>query len=332
LKTKIKIVFLLLLLLTGQIGWAQQVKAVAKIDTNSIMIGDQVKLKLSFTLPANCKALWTPLSDSLCSKIEIVNKSKIDTVYSENKLEKTLTQSLTITSFDSGFYNLPPFRFAYHKPNDTSLVYAESNPLMLNVLTVSVDTTKTFKDIKAPLSVPFTFRELLPWIGGSLAVILIVLFLIYYFNKRKKAEPILRFPHKPTQPFHVIALEALEKLRTAKLWQTGHVKQYHTELTDILRKYLEDRFSVSAIEMTTDEILDSLNEFHLPAHLIEKLTSILNLADLVKFAKEQPLPLHHDQSLNFTVDFIKGTIPEDHSDRPEDNRGNNDNNQLQKNQ
>jgi len=296
-------------MLTGRMGLAQQVKAVAKIDTNSILIGDQVKLKLSFTLPANCKALWTPLSDSIAGKIEIINKSKIDTAYSEDKSQKTLTQSLTITSFDSGFYNLPPFRFAYHKPNDTTLFYSESNPLMLNVLTVSVDTTKTFKDIKAPLGIPFTFKELLPWIGGFVAVILLVLFLIYYFNKRKKSEPLLRFPHKPPQPPHIVALEAFEKIRKSKLWQSGNVKQYHTELTDILRKYIVDRFNINAIEMTTDEILESFSGITLPNELVDKLTQTLQLADLVKFAKEEPLPVHHDQSLSFAIDFVKGTIP-----------------------
>ena len=296
-------------MLTGQMAWAQQVKTIAKIDTNSILIGDQVRLKLSFTLPANYKALWTPFSDSIVGKIEIINKSKIDTAYSKDKSQKTLTQSLTITSFDSGFYNIPPFRFAYHKPNDTTLFYLESNPLMLNVLTVSVDTTKTFKDIKAPLGIPITFKELLPWIGGSLAIILLVLFLIYYFNKRKKSEPLLRFPHKPPQPPHVVALEALEKIRKSKLWQSGNIKQYHTELTDILRKYIVDRFNINAIEMTTDEILESFSGITLPNELVDELTQILQLADLVKFAKEEPLPVHHDQSLNFAIDFVKETIP-----------------------
>jgi hypothetical protein len=100
----------------------------------------------------------------------------------------------------------------------------------------------------------------------------------------------------------------LEKLRAKKLWQTGKIKDYHTELTDILRKYFEDRFHIMAMESTTAEILEDLEAKTLIAkENREVLSRILLMADLVKFAKYLPLPEEHDHSMEYAVDFINKT-------------------------
>ncbi|MBE9481570.1 MAG: hypothetical protein IMY69_07740, partial [Bacteroidetes bacterium] len=119
-----------------------------------------------------------------------------------------------------------------------------------------------------------------------------------------------RLKPKPKIPPHVIALDALEKLRINKLWQSGKIKEYHTEITDIIRVYIHERFGIDAMEMTTDEILASFNKKNdeVDDGLKNKLKQTLMLADLVKFAKEKPLPLENDKSLNNSIDFVKETI------------------------
>ncbi|MCD4746280.1 MAG: hypothetical protein K8R58_08270 [Bacteroidales bacterium] len=288
--------------------FAQNTEAIATIDTNTILIGDQIDLNLKFTYPSSYLITWPLFNDTIIKEIEIIKKAKIDTIYSENNELTTLSQKLTITSFDSGYYAIPPIRFLYKEHGDTNIYTEETQALLLEVITIPVDTTQAFKDIKVPIKAPYTFREAMPWILIGIAAILITLLVIYYIRKHKKAEPIFRKRIKPKLPPHQVALDALEKLKLSKLWQTGKIKEYHTELTDIIRTYIHDRFGIHAIEMTSDEISDAIIRTVTNEELQKKLKQTLILADLVKFAKEQPLPLEHDSSLNNSIAFVKGTI------------------------
>ena len=112
---------------------------------------------------------------------------------------------------------------------------------------------------------------------------------------------------KPILPPHILAINQLEELRLAKVWQTGKVKEYHTQLTDIVREYLENRFHFEAMEMTSDEILEEIANQKVNKEATSKLAGILQLADLVKFAKGQPTPLENDLSLSHGVDFVNET-------------------------
>ena len=301
----------LLILLFWQLVLNAQIDAGVTLDTNSIMVGDQTNLVLSFSCPANFSVAWPNLTDTIISEIEIIEKSKIDTAYSENESLAYLRQTLKITSFDSGFYAIPPFRFNYRQPGDSVIHFKETDALLLEVTTIPVNTEQAIKDIKNPLKAPYTFREILPWIIIVLIVLVVGYFVYYFLQKRKNAEPIFKAPPKPKQPPHQIALDALENLRLKKLWQSNRIKEYHTELTDIIRIYISKRFNIHALEFTTDEIMEAIGNTATNEHAKEKLRQILMLADLVKFAKEQPLPMEHDASLNNAIDFIKETIHKD---------------------
>jgi hypothetical protein len=107
----------------------------------------------------------------------------------------------------------------------------------------------------------------------------------------------------------VEAIRKLEELRLARVWQSGKVKQYHSSLTDIMKNYLKRRFGFDAPEMTSDEILDELKVHNINQETTEKLKGVMQLADLVKFAKAQPTPLENDLSLEHCIDFVKETKP-----------------------
>ena len=303
------IYFIIILMIAVSVnGFAQDIHATSRLDTTAILIGDQVNLNLQVTCPPTTRIAWPKIPDTILKTIQVIGRTKIDSSLSADKKTLILRQKLLLTSFDSGFYTIPPIRFLYREMPDTTTHMVQTSLCLLNVHTVSVDTTKVIKPIKGPLKVPLTFREMLPWLLAGVLVILIVLGVIYYLRKRKKAEPVFTLRPKIQVPPHELALTELEKLRVKKLWQSGRIKEYHSELTDILRKYLEEMFGIMAPEMTSDEILDSLRGRRaVQDDPIRKLTYILTMADLAKFAKMQPLPMENDTSMEHAVVFVRET-------------------------
>ena len=285
-----------------------QTNATMKLDSSNILVGDQTGLEIRFEAPATFEVKWPDLHDTLTSEIEIIKKSKKETIQSDDKTSNIHIQKLTITSFDSGYYAIPPIQIQFRKTGDSVWSKTETAPVLLGVNSVPVNLEGEIKDIKPPENAPFTFREALPYILIFIGVALATLMVIWYLRKRKKAEPIFRVAPKPQLPPHQIALDALESLRFKKLWQNGHIKAYHTELTDIIREYLHGKFAIQAQEYTSDEIMDEVNNTAANTQAKDKLRQTLALADMVKFAKMQPLPLEHDASLNNAIDFVKETI------------------------
>ncbi|RKY56135.1 MAG: hypothetical protein DRP93_02010 [Candidatus Neomarinimicrobiota bacterium] len=297
-----------LIMLFWQLVANAQVDVISKLDTNAILVGDQVHLNLEISFPVDYNILWPELNDTIISEIEILEKSPIDTLFSKDKNTTTLKQQLLITCFDSGYYALPPVHFDYIVPNDPIKHFEETDAILLQVSTIAVDTTQAIKDIRAPQTAPITFREALPYILVGIAILIIAALLVYYFRKRKKEEPVFKAPVKPKLPPQQIAMTALDNLRLKKLWQSGQIKEYHTELTDIIRIYLDGKFNIMAMELTTDEIMALLGKTQINQQAQKRIRQVFQLADMVKFAKQQPLPLEHDSSLNQAIDFVKESM------------------------
>lgn len=298
---------ILSIMMFWQLVSVAQTNAVARLDTNSILIGDQVELELSFVCPVDYQVSFPKFGDTITGHIEIIKQSEIDSSYNDSKTEKYYRQILTVTSFDSGYYAIPPIRFNYTNTEDNLTHFTETDALLLEVHTVTVDMAQEMKDIKGPIEAPFTFREALPFILIFLAVAVAGFLLYYFIRKRKKSEPVFRMVSKPKVPAHQIAIEELEALRFKKLWQSGRIKEYHTELVDIIRNYLLGKFEIHAAEFTSDEIMDAVNTTAANNQAKQKLSNTLTMADMVKFAKYEPMPLEHDNCLNNAIDFVKET-------------------------
>lgn len=282
-------------------------KVEVKSDTNAILIGEQVKLDLNYELPMNQLALFPVFKDTITSYLEIVSSSPIDTIIDQDKGTQSLRQQLIITSFDTGYHIIPPLPFGLMSKGDTTYQVFQSEPLLLNVFTVEVDTTKDIKPIARPMGEPYTLGEILPWISLAFALGLIIFALFYFIKLKKKNKPLFKKKEKPALPAHEQALLDLEKLRLKKLWQQGLLKEYHTELIDIIRDYIEGRYGIQAVEMVSFEIIQSLKQESINQQAMEKLQSSLELADLVKFAKSGASALENDTSLNHCMDFVNET-------------------------
>lgn len=288
----------------------------ASTDTNKILIGQQFHLDLKIRFSAQHKVEFPAIGDTLTSQIEVVEKSPIDTVFDKEDItQKTLHQRLTLTSFDSGFFAIPPFFFVVN--SDT----LETEPLLIEVQTIQVDSSQ-LADIKAPLEVQYSFLD---WLKdnwkltlGIMAALAAISYLIYSLTKKKPAPVVVEKKLVPKLPAHTIALQKLEKLKEKKLWQSDKVKQYHIELSEIIREYLENRFHISAMEQTTYEILQSLRTTPLENGSSEKLRQLLTLSDLVKFAKEIPLATENEMCMSYAYEFIETTkILKAETEKPE---------------
>lgn len=308
---------LLSVLLFSFTSIAQEIKATATLDSNSIKIGQQVKLRLDIEYRVDngkqIKIQWPQFADTIRKEIEIVNQSKIDTIIPDKNDPYKFIQSKTlyITSFDSGYWAIPPFNFTVNGDSNST----KTEALLLSVGSVAVDTTLAIKDIKPPFEENYTWLD---WIKdhmyvvyGSLVAILVIILVIYLIRKYRKIPPPSVIVEAPKIPAHILAFGKLEQLKNEKLWQEGKFKQYHIALSDIIREYIENRFNIQALEQTTDEILLSFRNVAIDNESMAKLKQILILADLVKFAKEHPLPNENELSMANSYDFINGTKREE---------------------
>ncbi len=296
-----KIVFFLFISIFSLTAFGQEVKV--SIDTNAILIGQQVKVAIDYQLPKDMQGYFPILPDSLGPNLEIVERSKIDTSFIDGNTR--FYQQLKITAFDSGYFVLPAFPFGYVNKDDSLMQRIVSDPHLISVFTVEADTTQPIKPLVGPISEPYTLMEFLPWIIFIMAAGALI-FTAFYFYRKKKKKPLFK-KEEPKIPAHERALDNLARLRLKKLWQAGKVKEYYSELTDILRIYIEERYQLIALEMTTTEIVGGLSTQAINSEVMHKLKGSLELADLVKFAKAKPSALENDTCLNMAVDFVNET-------------------------
>ncbi|MDP4210912.1 MAG: hypothetical protein Q8928_19070 [Bacteroidota bacterium] len=283
---------------------AQSLKVSARFDSTTIKIGDQVKLSIELDQPANVKVKFPLLKDSISRGIEVVKVFPPDSSKKDGNLH--IRQEFLVTSFDSGLHYVAPLAFLVTngKMKDT----IRTSSLSLTVNTMRVDTMKNIIDIKAPAGAPFSLAELLPYFLITLGLFLVG-FAIWFFVKKFRKEPVFN-PRKVVEPPHVVALRELDALRSEKLWQNDKTKLYYTKLTDILRAYIENRYEVGALEMTSDQLIRALRMINLDDFQdIDELRNILVTADLVKFAKATPLPNENEICLLHAYQFINNTKP-----------------------
>jgi len=271
-----------------------------QVDTNNVLIGEHITVSFTVTAPKKAGIVWPVLSDT-SSKIVVIKDFPADTV-SKDKNELVLKKRYTITSFDQGNFTLPPAIIRFIKPSDSLVATLP----VLQFRTIKVDTTKPLKDIVGPMSQPITFMEILPYILIVLGIGAIVYFVIF-FLKRYKPKQITEQSFEPKIPAHLLALQQLRALDEKKLWQNSKVKLYYIELTEIIRSYLERRFNINAMEMTSGEIKYALDSIDVESNLKNKFFTMLDNADLAKFAKYEPLPDENYGSMKICEEFIDAT-------------------------
>ena len=284
-----------------------QVVVSADIDSVQMFIGQQAKLSIQAIQPQDYTLQFPIFSDTIVSNLELVSTLKPDTVLLDNE-QLQVTNSYIVTSFDSALVYMPGFNVIAGEDIYTT------NPLSIKIVDMPVDTTQqAITDIKDVYNPPIDWMFYLTIVGSILLAILLIALILYLVNKylksRENKEEEIIEPIDPRKA-HEIAYEELDLLRQKQLWQSQQFKLYYTELTEILRRYISNRYDIDAMEQTSDDIV---TEFRRNKELKEKkeeiklLSDVLQVADLVKFAKWQPLPDECERSFHQVTQFIDKT-------------------------
>lgn len=288
----------IILLLTVTVGFSQSQMVKAELDTTNIRIGEQFTYKISVDETENVIIPKLTLKG-----LEVVDSLKIDTI--NNRLIK----KYLLTGFDSGAFYIPKQQIFIKN----QAYFTDS--LLVNVATVPIDTTKVKKyPIKSIKDEPYTFNDFKQYLWWILAILAVIGLLLYYFVFRKKKQEAEQEVVLVLSPYEQ-AIKNLEELDKKLLWQNNKVKEYYSELTEIVREYIERELKVPALESTTNSVIKMLSNFNIAGSIIttketiKNLDALLHKADLVKFAKAKPISTEIEHDRKITEEVIKDLKP-----------------------
>ncbi len=276
---------------------AAPVKVTAAIDSTVLEMGSRANITVNITDPDHKgQPVDMPREQTTTGDVDIVSV-QADT------LPSGYTFNITIQAFTPGMATLPPFRYAMGA--DT----VESDVLTLKVNPVDLDSLETINPMESIVNAPSRWYDFIPdwsiWvlIGLALTALAICLFLVY-----RKHGTLLVKHVKPVDPY-TEAMSALESLRQRRLAESGHEKEFYTELVDILRRYLDRRYGINAMEMTSTQIVDTLRRLPDTRDNHLRIKQILKIADFVKFARVRPMPDDNIKTFNNVTNFVEETKP-----------------------
>ncbi len=285
-----------------------QVSVQTKLDTNYMLIGDQMQLHVRVNSNSELKKVDAIItSTDTTERVEFLGETKWQ------KQASSYLKSYTFSVYDSGYYNLLPLPVVYQSDYTIDTAYSNSLGFMVdNPRSVARDST--IADIKPIIKEPTKFEDFIPYLIG-LGVLLLLAGLVWYFFFRKKKEVVIE-EEIFVPPAHEVALEKLASLKQEALWEKGEIKTYYSKLTFIFREYLENRFDIQALESTSEQIINQLEKKDFDANMNEDVQRVLQSADLVKFAKAKPMEEFHTESFKKLESFVETTK---NTEKPEDN-------------
>ncbi len=292
-----------------------QVTVDAKLDSAGIFIGQRIGLTLEVS--ANAKSnVELPEWDSLqqvVPGVEFVRAEKADTSFLNDGQRMMLSRRYYFTSFDSALYLIPELNVKVDGKD------YPSKRLALKVLTFEIDTlhADSIFGIKAELAPPFDWAEWKPVIWFSIFALIVAGLLGYVIYRLKTNKPIIRrIRNKRRLAPHKVAMQKIEQIKEEKIWQSEDSKEYYTQLTDTLRNYIRERYGFNAMEMTSYEIIQKLQEVN-DEEAISELRELFQTADLVKFAKYSTLINENDRNLVNAIEYINQTKLEEPEQKPQ---------------
>ena len=291
-----------------------QVTVDAKLDSAGIFIGQRIGVTLEVSADAN-KEVQLPEWDSLqqiVPGLEFVKAEKADTSFLNEGKRIMLSRRYCFTSFDSALYLIPEMNVKVDGED------YKSKRLALKVFTFDIDTlhADSIFSIKAELAPPFDWAEWRHVLCLGVLALLVLGLLIYVAHRLKTNKPIIRrIRNKQRIAPHKVAMRKIEQIKEEKIWQSEDSKEYYTQLTDTLRQYIKERYGFNALEMTSYEIIQKLQEVN-DEDAVSELRELFQTADLVKFAKYSTLINENDRNLVSAIEYINQTKLEEPEQKP----------------
>ena len=273
----VRMLLLVVCLLAGFTAGAQQTLIDVKVDTADILVGEQTTL-------------------------HVISVSDADSTVADGRL--VIRRDILVTSFDSSLYLLPPFIAI----DGADTIASNQVALKVSTVPVDVDNPEKFYDIKDVWKPPFVLADYYPWIFGiltALFLICVIGYLVQRYRRHRSEVPVK--PAEPELPPYETAIRELDSIKDQKLWQQGLNKEYYTQVTDTLRRYISRRYGVNAMEKTSEEILAIIERETDERTVYDTLRQVLRLSDYVKFAKLHPLPDENDESMRNAYLFVNQT-------------------------
>lgn len=255
-----------------------------EVDTTKATIGDRIKLNVHLLYPEGTVFEFPEVKKSL-GDFEVISSSLSKPKKISGGYEQDWTLSLAV--FDTGRISIPALEIKARLPEDTTKILAfQTDSPIVEVFSVLPPGTVEPRDIKPP----FPIRRLIPWdiIIFLLLLLVIIVFGVFYYRRWKRLHPVVVINEKFLEPPHIIAFRRLNNLKEKNYSSPDDQKEYYSALSEILREYLERRYYIHALEMTTDEIFESFRSLGVGDRCVEEFNSVFQKSDLVKFAKYVP--------------------------------------------
>lgn len=263
---------------------AQDVKVFATTDTTEYTVGDYINYSIEMKYPKGVNLVFPTITDSISNLTFIKNGEMVKT---EVGNEISEIRHFIFSKYDSSEVTIPSFHISY-STNGGNPQFVQFNSVDIVVKTIEVNQQAEIQDIKAPIRIP------IDWLLVSIIAFLVLALIVaayfgYKYYQKKKLGKVVVEPEIILTPFEK-AIANLTKLEEKKLWQQGEIKEYHSELTGIVRDYFENKYNFIALEMTTSEIISNLKLKDVNFEVIKTTEEFLENADMVKFAKFKPMP------------------------------------------
>ena len=292
------------LLISCQTGSSRPLSAARisnDVDTTLVTVGDRIRMTVTVEHAVGARVVWPDSLD--LSPFEVLAAEAAPTTTGGGRARSSAI--LTVAAFELGELEIPSFDVEVLGPGEAAETLS-TDRFGIEVVSVGADESGDIRDIRGPLGIPLGVVTVSLWL--LLALLALAAGYGLYRRSRRNGEDVVEESGPPPRPAHEVALEAIARIEASPLLERGQVKEYHIEVSEVLRTYVEARFSVPSLEMTTREVVGGLRGVGAQRHFIDGLRRFLDQCDMVKFAKVRPTLEASQEVLDLGRDLVTSSV------------------------
>ena len=295
---------ILILLISSLVIAEGKVSLVAKVDKNKIKIGDLIQYSIIVTRDKNVNVEMPDLGANL-GAFEIHDYDDPDPVKQSGEIVQR--REYHISTYDIGEYEIPPVTVRFAAGEDSVWKELTTEKIKITVESVKPSEAGDIRDIKPPMEIERDWMRIIRFAAAGLIVLIIAILIFIYIKRRKEGKSLIPHREKPKRPPHEIALDELEQLLKEQLLENGEIKQFYIRISEIIRQYIEGRYYIVALEMTTLQLVDTMKDAEIEHEDIQLVEDFLMQCDLVKFAKYIPTADENQRAVDLGFEIVNKT-------------------------